>query len=718
MKRLLSLTCLLIGLYSFGKPVRNTYTIFTQPDGQTFTARTVGDEFCKIKTTKDGCSIIKDENGWWCYAIYEPDGTKYSSGYRVGEDAPYDVLSASRDIPHAKLNNIAAMKRMAGSHSEREPILKRIKQQNETSTAIQKHGIVILAEFQDTKFTYEKQDFEELLTGENYIGSGTSGCAMDYFNDQFEGLVDFSFDVSEIVTLSHNYAYYGANDYSEFDIRPHEMVVEACLLASEAGIDFSKYDDDNDGYIDNVFVFFAGKDEAEVSDNEDLIWSHAWYVVSGAGMDPTYVNGKIIDRYACTSELRNTGYGFEINSIGSFCHEYSHTLGLPDFYDTDYDSSGGYAAGLWGSTSLMDSGNYNNYGHTPPFYNAIERYLAGISEPVTLDRNGSYTLKPIHQGGTCYKLNTDNEYEFYLFECRINEDWDKYIGGSGLLVYHIDMNDTRKWINYNTVNANPYHQCADLVEADSRNDKLTYEEYVEGLKDISGVFFPYNSTNYLSGDSDPGLKFWSGEECEISIKDISFDGKKVTFSVSGFEGSAPPEVASLHAEAFMDAAIIQFESSYEYDGEATIQWKRPGEEEQTLQVKPYEPGKYSITLENLTPGNKTYMAHVSFTLDGVQGAGRNISFMTSRAAPVTWPYIYLGKIETNPDGSLPPGSEIALRIYNATDAEACTWTFNDNHIEPGGNGYYKVNESGFLRAYVYWKDGSLDILEKEIFISE
>ena len=73
--------------------------------------------------------------------------------------------------------------------------------------------------------------------------------------------------------LSQSMSYYGANDDFGQDMRPHEMVIEACsLLDSE--IEFSEYDRDGDGVIDNVFVFYAGKGEA-TGGGADSIWPHS-----------------------------------------------------------------------------------------------------------------------------------------------------------------------------------------------------------------------------------------------------------------------------------------------------------------------------------------------------------------------------------------------------------------------------------------------------------
>lgn len=694
-----------------------TYT-FTQPDGSTFAARCIGDEFFKVKTTAQGHAVIRDDNGWWCYAEYSSDGTRRSSGHPVGKPAPAEVISRSLSIPYAVLSQNARNKRHPFGDLPQESILARVRKaqgvpvkSGDASTA--KHGLVILAEYSDVKFKHGRQEFVEMLTMQGYAVNGATGSAKDYFDSQFHGMFTFDFAVSEIVTLSNRRAFYGKNDYADQDMRPAEMIEEACRLADASGTDFSLYDDDNDGYVDNVFVIFAGEDEADDPDaNADCIWSHSWYVKSGAGIT-LELGGKTIDQYACTSELMP---GNVLAGIGTFCHEFSHTLGLPDFYDTDYEQGGGWAAGLWTYTSLMDGGNQNNDTNTPPYYNAIEREIIGLSEPETISSDGAYTLEPIHENGRYLKIESDNPKEYYLLECRSNEGWDSHIGGKGLLVYHIDKTKRNPW-NNNEVNADPAHQYADLIEADGRSQSLTDRNYWQLMGNISGIFFPHSSTDRITPDSKPGFTFWYGYEPQISITGIKRNGNSVTFTVSGLSGEAPPVPKELKAETFMDAAIISFESDSPFNGNALITWGKAGGDSETIEVEPYETGKYAMILEGLEPGNKTYTATVCFESGTVRGESRKISFMTSKNPPVEWPYIYLGK-KAAEDGTFTKGTKIPLRVYNASEAEEIEWSFNNRTITPAGDGYFTLSTGGMLQARVYMPDGSTEILEKRIILSE
>ena len=709
----------LSGISAFAGPAGRSPVYLRQPDGTVFQAMIKGDEFTRIKTTAAGHSIIQDSDGWWCYAVYGADGSKTSSGCKVGQDTPSDILSASTAIPYEVLSQKASERRRTDAASAGEPVFKRMKKSGKVSTKagsepLTKHALVILAEFKDVRFQYTRDDFIGLLTEEGYSVNGATGSAKEYFDDQFNGLMEFDFHVSDIVTLQKNRAHYGGNDSSGDDQKPAEMIADACMLADEE-IDFSMFDDDGDGEADNVFVFFAGHDEAE-GGAEECIWSHSWNIYRGAGIRLD-LDGIMIDRYACTSELSlafdSSGKAYEyLTGIGTFCHEYSHTLGLPDFYDTDYEESGGVSAGLWSRTSLMDGGNYNNLGNTPPNYNAIERMIAGINEPETITRSGTYSLGMIQETNRSYIAAGSSEDEFYLLECRAVKGWDANIGGSGLLVYRLDLSDGgfETWTRLNEVNIDPTHQLADLMEADGRQDGFgTTDEYRSYIGNIAGIFFPHGSSEF----SLEGLGF------SLAAIKRNDQWTAVTFNFLGSDDPLmPPSVADITKDVFADAAIINFESSYIHEGPATVSWGRSGKDKETVEVMPYSPGKYSVTLENLESSGKTYDIDIMFISDGMEGETSSISIMTKRMPATDWPYIYLGNTARNSDGSFKKGTRFPLRVYGAEGAAEILWEFNGRAVTTGGNGYYVINESGSLQATIYREDGGTDKVLKEITISK
>ncbi len=715
-KILLVFLILLISLPAHSAPSRNKKVILVQPDGTAFPARVNGDEFMKVITTDDGCAVIQDGEKWWCYAFYDGSGRKVSSGRRVGAEVSSEVQNQSRSIPYRQLSANARTKRASRNRPAVKPLMERIDTKSGGTT---RHGLIILAEFADVKFTHSREDFANMLTQRGYSRNGAIGSAKEYFDEQFGGSIEFDFDVSPVITLPKNVSYYGANDADGNDMRAEYMIYDACVGADEH-VDFSIYDDDRDGWVDNVFVFFAGADEAEGA-GDDRIWSHAWDLESAK--KSLTLDGVHIGSYACTAELARipvgmTRYKEVLAGIGVFCHEYFHTFGIPDLYDTDYEGSGGRAMSMWMTTALMDAGNQNNDGNTPPYLNAIERDYLGLTKPQIIRSNGNYTLEPIHLNGQYYRIDTDSKDEYYILECRSNDRWDEHIGGSGMLVYHIDRSDRdagfsesyemditayERWEIYNEVNCRPDHQCADLVEADGRSDIETEDIY--DSFNIRNIFFPTTRVNAIHPNGNPSFKFWSGEPADLSVTNIRRSGDNITFNVVG--------LFSVSTDVFADAAIIAVEYDKDYEGDIIVQWGEiGGSGKETTRVEPYSPGGYAVTLEGLKPDNVTYEVKISIEVNGVAEEIKTVTFMTRKSPSVDWPYMVLGNWNSYGEVRLP------LRLYNAEGAAEIRWTYNGTTISRGGNGYFVPKQNGTLRADIVWSDGTEETIIKEIIIGE
>ena len=726
------LICLFLSIWAAAKPARFVSKTVVQPDGSTFTLIRYGDEFNKVRMTSDGCAVAQGEDLWWNYIVMDSDGSRIDSGIHVGEKVPSEVLSSSRIA--AKNSESPRRASFERCQSRQEPIISRIRARGLTKAdkgTVSLHGIVILAEYSDVKFSYTKADFQAMLTEKGYSRGGATGSAKDYFESQFGASYDFNFDVSDIITLKRTQEYYGGNDGNGNDLRPAEMIADACKIASDKGLDFSIYDQDGDGEVDNVFVIFAGGDEADyIEGNDNCIWSHAWYIRDGAGIDLT-LSGKVINRYACCSELTAVDDKEVMTGIGTFCHEYSHTLGLPDMYDTDYERSGGYSSSLWISTSLMDGGNANNNSNTPPYFNAIDREILGMTEPETITANGIYTLSPIGNGGKVYRLDTDHPDEYYLLECRMNSGWDKYIGGSGLLIYHIDKSRDRtifsetyrsisprlRWDYYNEVNCNPSHPCADLIEAGSLKDSFEdINQYYAYFRTIStsSLFFPRAGTTSISAVTTPAMTWWSGTSCPYTIYDIKRSGEDIVFRVSGFEGGSLPTVQNLEKYVFQSSVHICFSTDLpELVSKATVTCSAAnGTEAEEYQIHMRDSNYFYLTIENLLPSTSY---NLSITLDSEYGATpADVStFMTSSYQEGTYPYINLKASQRNEDGTFVPNQSFPLNVTNAIGASV-RWSFDGKDLPLDKKGLFLLQKDGTLKAVVESPDGGKRIIVKQI----
>ena len=359
----------------------------------------------------------------------------------------------------------------------------------------QKKGLVILAEFPDKKFKngHDKDKYHDILNTEGYTtAEGFHGSAADYFRDQSGGLFELTFDVLGPYTTAHDYKYYGKNDDDGYDLRPEEMIIEMCM-AADAEADFTDYDWDGDGEVDEVFVVFAGKGEADNLQSE-LIWPHMWTM--DEAKKELALDGVKINVYACANELSATS---KINGIGTFCHEFSHCLGFPDFYDTANTSCEGMD-----DFDLMDSGCYAGGGFCPVGFSAYEKMACGWRWPIVLssDDVSIDSLAPMNQGGDSYIIYNDaHPDEYYIIENRQKTGWDKYFPSKGLFICHVDY-DEQIWTD-NIPNAIVNKQTALKLNITATNDHERMTFFNASDKSYSKQLYPYLQNDSLTATSKP-----------------------------------------------------------------------------------------------------------------------------------------------------------------------------------------------------------------------
>ena len=299
------------------------------------------------------------------------------------------------------------------------------------------------------------------------------GSVRQYFINQSCGQYQPQFDVVGPFTVSKDMSYYGSNDSQGNDKHPEIMVQEACELAHEAGVDFSQYDNNNDGKVDFVYVLYAGFGEAD-GGPATTIWPHSFHL-SYAGVS-LRLDGKTVDLYACSSELNYVSK--KRAGIATFCHEFSHVLGLPDLYTTN--SAKHKTCGAW---DIMDYGQYNNDGNTPPSYSGYERMFFGWTTPRVINQPLNVTIKELQANNDVCVMTSSGEFSgkgndpnptiFYVLEYRQQVGWDKYIKGHGLMITKINYT-FNKWSG-NTVNNSAASMGVDIIEADGKEPKYNAE---------------------------------------------------------------------------------------------------------------------------------------------------------------------------------------------------------------------------------------------------
>lgn len=428
------LTILSFGLMSltlFAVPAAPVPAVFTQPDGTQIVLTMQGDEFYHYLTNEQG-EVVE-----------------------LGEDGFYR--------PVEKLSKHEFLKRRKAAKQQREAAWPQ--QQRVGGYTPSPRGIVVIVEFPDAhcQAATTTQSMNEMCNGDNYNFEGAYGSAKKYFLDQSNNTYAPVFDVYGPIMLSKQRAYYGQNDAGGFDLYAEEAVSEACIFAHDSlGADFSLYDSDNDGVVDFVFMIYAGNGENVTGMPSALIWPHqgyAWY-------EETYLDGKRLNKYACSAELE-LNYATQRCGIGTLCHEFSHLIGLPDTYDTEYgvNYQQNMIPGYW---DLMSAGSYNGESRYPANYTVFEKYQFGWATPTVLNRTQDVSMRP--SADYHYVSLDGNPKPFtspdtvYYLENRQLTGWDYGLPGHGLLVWRV-VYDEDAWCN-NEVNDEPYEPRCLYIPAD------------------------------------------------------------------------------------------------------------------------------------------------------------------------------------------------------------------------------------------------------------
>lgn len=536
MKRLLPIAAgLLVAISASSVPALKKPFNVKQPDGTTITLIQNGDEFYHFTTTEDGIPVkLCDDN---FYRYINNDGFTISSVIarnpkeRTNTDLSFLKSTDSNNIKkiYSKLHE----EKFRKVNSNRTNAFKSVKEEEVVD------ALVILAEFADNSFKVSKSELENMLNQEGFNKYGSIGSAKDYFHDQSNGKFTMNFNVVGPVKLSNNLKYYGENDQYGNDFRAPEMIKEACEEAAKTGLDFSKFDRNGDKIVDLVYVVYAGYGE-NAYDNPDLVWPHA-HSLSYEKLDAV-INGYTIDKYACSAELNNNP---ELNpnnepcGIGTFCHEFTHTLGLPDWYNTNYGTN---VVREW---SLMDYGCYNNDSYVPVGFSAYEKEFVGWIDIEELTSSKTVTLEPIIESNKAYKIVNDKDRnECIVLENRIKKGWDMYIAAEGLMATAVAY-DKDAWES-NTVN-NESNKRYCILPADNTND----------TKSSKGDLYPYNGNNRISDYSTPSSITYSGAKLGKPVTGITKNSdKSISFNFMGGNNYERKDITANEATAIRETQFL------------------------------------------------------------------------------------------------------------------------------------------------------------------
>ncbi|MGM9868549.1 MAG: M6 family metalloprotease domain-containing protein [Sodaliphilus sp.] len=478
----------------------------TQPDGSTLTVHINGDEFYHFYTTTDGYTVVKNELGCYTYA------------QRVeGRLLPTAIVAhnpAERNAAE-QLYLTTLPKRLTDTAQVAEAKAEKAKRQvaPKLFDYAAFRGLIVLVQFND--YTFSRSDanqfYSQMVNQKGYTGftnedgsaanfGNFTGSVRDYYEENSNGMFAPTFDVVGPITVPYSIT----NSYSNLSIIMRNALNQ---VTSNYGVDYTNYDIDGDGYVDMVYLIFAGVG-SNTGEADDHIWPHK---------STTFVGR--FRTYACSCEYLSERSNI-LDGIGTICHEFSHVLGLPDLYDTDYEQSGGqtHDPGIW---DIMAGGGYNNNSRTPIGYSAYDRYSLGFLKPTVIDAAGTYTLNPLNTNNEAMLIKSPEANEYFLLENRQKSRWDAYAPGHGLIVARVDSSDASRWTR-NTVNTNPERLYYELLRAGS---------ITSGEGDPSDPFPGTSSVAMITNETDANLKTFSCAYNQWNIAAITETDGVISFNV-------------------------------------------------------------------------------------------------------------------------------------------------------------------------------------------
>lgn len=489
-----------------------------QADGSTISFYVYGDENFNYATSEDGYLLL-EVDGVFEYATFDVSASIKSLGVKANNVIERTASENAFLYTQFKASDLIGNLKVEEYNAEK---IKRVAPQKRLGASFPLKGdpksLVILVNFTDVKFTSSKakEDYSRLLNETGYSENGATGSARDYFRASSNGVFEPNFVVVGPYNLPRDSKFYGEEKDGNHDNAPGQMIIDACNAADD-DVDFTEFDTDNDGILDNVFVYYAGHNQAE-GGGANTIWPHRSAIMSSITCDGV----KLYD-YACTSEFRGSS-GTSMCGIGTFCHEFGHVLGLPDLYVTDYESNHATPK----SWDIMDQGSYNNKGRTPPTYSSYERFYLGWLEPIQLT-GGSYTLNPLVESNEAYLFAVENHNllgknpnpaEFFMIENRQKVGIDELgVPAAGMLVTHVYYNEGA-W-NANRPNNDPDKQGVQIYCASGTTSNPSANTY-PGSRNVTSCFFTLRD----------------GTECPIGLSNIREENRIIYFDYPKGEGFA------------------------------------------------------------------------------------------------------------------------------------------------------------------------------------
>ncbi|MCG8579986.1 MAG: M6 family metalloprotease domain-containing protein [Bacteroidales bacterium] len=492
--------------FVIGSPVGTEPISYVNSEGVEITLFPGGDNIFHYTLTDEQLPCVKVGDSYY-YAMYK-NGKAVASKYEVGTN-----------ISHSFSNKIKRSYDAVLLHSEQlQNQLKSIQLAPSVQSTGTINALLILIEYSDKTHTTPKTDIENLF---NQPGTATQAGFKEFFERASHGKLTVNVDVAGWYNCGQPYSNFSE---SKGMYLTGNLVRKAVDAAENDGIDFSKYDNNNDGKADAVIIMHAGLG-ADHRGEEEYIWPHSWSLSSTVNKAVTY-DGVKVDHYVIACERRVYGGVNQPAGIGTFAHEYGHALGLPDMYDGTGKSNG---LGHW---ALMSAGSWLDGGYQPSNFCAWSRYELGWEEPeiINYTDKGTYTLSSMNtEANQLVRINTKSDDQYFLLENRRAEKNDVRQPASGLAIYQISKN---KLALERGINDNRDFPAIRLLEADFDENGGLYNAKDRG---VAGDLFAGNDEALTIGaTTSPSTNLFSGNSSGVELSNLKLENdKRFSFTVEG-----------------------------------------------------------------------------------------------------------------------------------------------------------------------------------------
>jgi len=248
------------------------------------------------------------------------------------------------------------------------------------------------------------------------VWEGPGNSAKTYYLENSFGKLEISVLTKAWVLAPNPISYYAIGDYNF--TREEELLQYLCSYW-DSEINYTQ--------IDYIYIVYSGIDASD----DSHLWPHVWTVA--------YPHVEAGD------EVAYDKFGFigEFSGMGTYAHEFGHSLGLIDYYAY----SDPYNCGYW---EIMAYGGHNDGGNHPAHMSAYSKIELGWIEDNKVlvfeesdDNIGKVNLyhleAPNCPEGYYYAIKIQySTYQYYLVEFRDNYGYDAYLPDKGVLWSIVD----------------------------------------------------------------------------------------------------------------------------------------------------------------------------------------------------------------------------------------------------------------------------------------